>query len=353
MNKSLSTRKKPLTSSSFRQSFELDPYNRLVETTINRRASIVGMRRVLDGYFVAGKDSLRYILKQPVPFGRKSVSDYTFKGSWSLGEEEELIFTLDGWQNQIAGERLVFKGEIVQAGANSFVYSVGTRTASGKTSIYLLNLGGRWRLNSDNFLTFEVKQEKKNNHKPDELILQGAWELDKNYRIVYQHKEIKGKTKKKNVEGLIFEGSWQITEKEKLSYVLSYATNSCFDFKARLLKIDKRKIEFQLGVGFSSLKDGQRYKKITFFGSWDFSRKLGIFFEIPLKQGRPLYFCFGAEARLTEANSILCDLRIAPDKPLGWQIELSQKVFANEGRIFLRLLKEREKAVFLGLGFSW
>ena len=82
--------------------YEIDPHNRL---------TILGpyrFRSVIDGTFkLAGRNNLAYHVKKSdnldVP------QQIKFSGTWSLSKDHELILTLDKWNNQCEGNRLVSK----------------------------------------------------------------------------------------------------------------------------------------------------------------------------------------------------------------------------------------------------
>lgn len=330
--------------------YELDPFNRLVETTIGHKGAIIGLRRVLDGYFEASGSTLTYHLKSPVPAGRNALEQLTLKGNWSLNKEHELVFTLDNYKRQVSGDRLTFKGELIDAKSNSLAYSVGTRTQGGKSSFYLFALEGAWQADANNRLSFKLKQER---GQPDTLTFEGAWEVDKNYRLIYRYEKKQGKRQEKEVQALAFEGHWEIADNSRISYILSAATNSRFDFKASFARFEGRQIKYEVGILVSS-REKPVTQSITFAGRWMLSKKVGLVFEAPCAGNRMQSFAFGCQLKLSDKDTLVCALRNSANRSLGAEVELSREIFNGNGRVFLRALEEKGSAAFfIGAGWKW
>ncbi|MEK7850031.1 MAG: hypothetical protein AAB213_04385 [Candidatus Omnitrophota bacterium] len=95
--------------------YEVDPHNRLT------RLGPARFRTVLDGEFkLDDNNSLAYHVKKSdsidVP------QQIKFSGNWSLDTGHNLILTLDKWNNQVEGNKLVLKSELLSArgGVNKF-----------------------------------------------------------------------------------------------------------------------------------------------------------------------------------------------------------------------------------------
>jgi len=124
--------------------YEIDPHNRLVYEKTGKKSKVPRFRTVLDGKFeIDKKNRVTYHVKQPQVY--KTPQQLRLRGRWSLDKDRNLVLSLNKWGNQIAGNKLTIKSEIMDADANKLSFAVTTKDSEGKTHIYILRLGGRWQ----------------------------------------------------------------------------------------------------------------------------------------------------------------------------------------------------------------
>lgn len=285
--------------------YEVDPHNRLIAKKTGKASGVTGFRKVLDGKFSIGEDnSLSYHVK------KSSNSDIPqqirLSGDYSLDAGHNLILTLNKWNNQVEGNKLIIKSQLLDAKDNELAFSVGTRDISGKGSIYILKLNGAWKADKQNRLSFEVIKEK---GPKDKLTLQGSWKLNNNNEIIYT-----------SANTLIFKGYWDITENQRITYILNKKINSGFDLS----------------------------------GKWRLSERFGLFFEAPFKNKKPQNIGFGADCRLGENNTIEFKLKNNRNKYMDASLRFSRKILKDQGESFTEALKDgKELSLLAGVGFRW
>ncbi len=281
--------------------YEVDPHNRLAKTGPDK------FRTVVDGEFkVTHDNSLIYHVKKSdnidVP------QQIKFSGNWSLGDKHELVLSLDKWSNQCEGDKLVLQGAVMDASGSELVYSVATRDSSGAEHITLMKFSGAWQADEANRLCFNVEREK---GAVDTLAFGSSWTIDRNNEISYSCPE----------NTLTLRGHWDITSKDRLSYVLNETLNSRFDFRVTFDKVLDKGLTFSVGVGAVPGK-----KTFTLFGRWKVQKGLGLTFEAGCADGQVRSINFGAAYPL----------------PKG------------QGEAFLKLLaSKKEIAIVGGVGFRW
>ncbi|MDD4953931.1 MAG: hypothetical protein PHG40_03380 [Candidatus Omnitrophica bacterium] len=321
--------------------YDFDPHNRLVAAS----DALLGVRKVIDGQFkIDAKNNLVYHLKSPLPEGPKAPHQIKLKGEWSLTKDHQLCLALDKWRRQTFGDQVTIQGQILEARENSLLFAVTTRTKDGKSSLYTLELAGSWQADERNRLTFKVD---KGGDDFDALTFEGAWQIDKNYQIIYEYRS------KKGIHTLAFKGFWDIKDRTRLSYAIEGDTDSIFDFKTSAGIFRDGYIKYELGIGLARKKRPVR-RVITFFGKWKLKKGAGLVFEVEQEEGRPQAIVFGAEAKLTGKGSVSFNLRNSLNKKIGAELELSRDIFKEDGQAFLRLLKsEQERAIVAGAGWRW
>jgi len=126
-----------------------------------------------------------------------------------------------------------------------------------------MKLYGSWQADRHNRITFGIERERDD---ADSLVLSGAWQINKNNEIVYRHG--------KESQIIAFRGSWDISERYRISYVLDKKINSGFNFKSSLgtviLKGKEKSLAFDIGIGVSMSK--KLHRKIIFSGKWKMSK---------------------------------------------------------------------------------
>lgn len=323
--------------------YEIDPHNRLIVEEMERKTGVKRFRKVIDGRFKIAKDrTLTYHIKAPSRYDLDAPHQIKLKGKWSLDKNHDLRFTLDKWRRQTFGDQLTLKGDIADASKNSLLFAVATRTKDNIQSVYVLKLKGAWQADEHNRLIFKINKESGSS---DTLTFEGKWELNKNQGIVYQYQKTQLKRKLKEIHTLIFKGYWEIKEKARLSYIIDRNNNSVFNFRAKLAIFKDRYIKYELGMGLSP---------IILFGKWKIKKNKGLLFEIEYGDKKMTAITFGAEAKLTDRDTISFELKNDLNKDIGVQLKLSRRMLKGDGEAFLRLLKsKRESAVLVGAGKRW
>ena len=338
--------------------YELDPHNRLIVTeTIEKKTKTVKrlrktqlsrFRRVLDGRFKIGKDNaLSYHVKAPMPRGLDMPHQVKLRGEWSLTEAHDLRLTLDKWGRQTFGDQLTLQGDIIDVNKNSLLFAVTTRTKENTQSTYILKLQGAWRADKHNRLTFRVKKQY---GRHDILTFKGAWEINKNHELVYRYEKAHLIRKSRKIHTLVFKGYWDIKDRARISYVISEDTNSVFNFKTSLGIFRENYIKYALGIGLSH-KVKPAKKTVTLFGKWKLSKNKGLLFEVEYENKKLHAISFGADAKLTDKDTVLLRLKNTLNQDMRATLKLSRKILKGDGEAFLRILKSgRESAIFAGAG---
>lgn len=331
--------------------YEVDPHNRLVIKKSGQQAELPRFRRVLDGNFrVDGKNNLAYHIKAPFPEEIKAPYQVKLKGSWSLTENHDLRFTLDKWRRQTFGDELTLQGEIIDVEANSLIFLVTTRTKQGHPSAYILRLAGSWQADKRNRLTFAVKREEEKN---DILCFDGIWQIGKDYQVIYRYEKAQLTRKQKKIHTLVFQGFWDIRDKARIAYLMERSTDSLFNFKTSFGIFKDNSIKYELGIGLSHRRKPLK-RTIILFGTWKIKENVGLIFQVESEKRKIYNIVFGAEARLTDKDTLLFKLKNELNKEIGGELELAHKILAGDGQAFLRLLRlKRESTILVGGGFRW
>ncbi|MBI4707919.1 MAG: hypothetical protein HY761_08355 [Candidatus Omnitrophica bacterium] len=325
--------------------YSVDEFNRLIIRRKNKKL-------VADGRFSLDKNNrLSYWLNEPESWIKENSLSrkVSFKGFWQLDSNHDLVLNLSKSAQTKAGY-LVLKGNIISAQNNILAFEIASLDKRGNSHIQILQLGGYWQQDAFNRLCFVLSKKLS----PDILVFEGAWELDKNQQIVYSYQKTQLKRKTKVVHTLSFSGYWQITQKNRLVYILSRNSNSQFTFCVQLdspnIYPQDGLIKYRLGIG---IKGSKLYKdrSIILYGSWKFSRALGLIFEIDYGPGKNRAIDFGIEATLTKKDKVVCMLKNKKGERLGISITLTHKLLrSNDAQAFIRLkCLEEESGIEAGV----
>lgn len=313
----------------------VDSNNRLV---ISRN----GKNIALAGFFEVDKfNRLIYWLNEPVSwrkqygFGEKIV----FVGKWSLNQNYDLEFLLEVNSKSQAKDVLRIRGEIISAEANRLVFELKTSQENGLMKFHLLKLNGVWQADEYNQLSFVITKK----GLPDIFTLEGIWRLNKNQQIIYTWEKTELKRRTKVISKLEFSGYWQIFEASKLTYIISSATNSRFDFKAQLessnLYPKAGVIKYRLGIGVKQAKRIEP-KIISLYGVWKFSRNLSLNFEMEYAKGEVHSLQFGAEVNFSKSNQIVFNLLAKDGRNLGASVVFTHRFLKSlDAELLVRLKK--------------
>ena len=332
--------------------YTLDPYNRLV---LDRRATESGLskfRKVIDGRFKIGpKNALIYHIKAPLSKKEKLPHQIKLEGKWALTENHDLSVVLDKKGRKTLGDKITLKGKILDVKENALLFAVTTRTEQNMRLTYVLQLGGTWKADKYNRLNFHIKKEK---GKHDILIFKGTWDINKSHHIIYTYEKAHLLRKKKKLHTLTFKGYWQVANRSRISYEFSGRSDSVFEFKTRASVFTGNRIKYELGIGVSGRVRPVK-RVVTLSGRWKIVKNLGLAFEVKCRGKKPYYMVFGADASLTDNDTISFRLRNdIENKDIGTELKLSRKLLKGDGEAFLKLLRSNpETAVYLGAGLKF
>lgn len=330
--------------------YEIDPHNRLIAKISRRRSGPPQFRYVIDGEFkTSPSNTLIYHIKSPSKAVLKDLDlpyQVRIDGTWSLTKNYDLRLSFDKCELEGFRNDVTLKGEIVSANADSLLFAVTKKTGDGSGETRVLRLEGIWQADRDNRLTFKVKKE---GNKYDTLTFEGRWDINNNHKIVYKY----SKGGKKNEKTILFEGFWNITKKDIITYHLDFMNRSLFNFRVGRGSVSNDSIKYEMGIGLEA-RERPAKKYLILYGKWNIRKRVGVVFEIDYGGGNKGGINFGAEARLTPDSKIRFDLRTETGEPLGLSLTLSKTILKGEGELYSKaLFSEKEKAVYIGGGFKW
>jgi len=332
--------------------YEIDPYNRLVISGPVKESGLPEFRQVIDGRFKLDKNNdLSYRVKAPLSKDKDIPHQIKLQGEWSLTDDHQLRLTLDGQGRQTLGDQITLQGEILDVNKSSLLFAVTTTTKDNIQSTYVLDLEGTWKADENNRLSFHIRRE---SGRYDILTFSGAWEIDKNHQIIYQYEKARLVRKKREIHTLIFKGFWDIKDAVRISYLLGKGTDSLFDFQTSVGIFKEDYIKYEVGIGLADRIEPVR-RIITLYGKWSLEKNSGLIFEIEYEDKKVRSITFGADARLTDKDTISFALKDDIEKrDIGVTLELSHDILEGDGEAFLRLLRSnKESAVYIGAGFRW
>lgn len=324
--------------------YEVDALNRLVYKESGKRSEVRPFRRVLEGRFsIDARHNLSYIYTDPD--SPEDMKEIKLKGAWSLNKKDNLVFTLGQTGARGKKETLVIESEIIDADAGSLAFRITTKEIEKKETIYILAFRGVWKANEKNQLTFQL--EKETRAKYDILTLSGTWEINEHNELSYSV------TQKRGVQEhtLILSGTWQIAERNRLSYMLEHDTSTGFQFSTRFARYDREQKAFlyTLTIGTKSTM-----KEVALKGTWKVKKNVGLLFEVHYAQGRVETIIFGATCSFKDSYTVSARLKDQRGKELGISIDLSRKIFAGAGELFLTAESRGETwEIGVGIGFKW
>jgi len=331
--------------------YEIDPYNRLVLDETGSRSDLSRFRLVLDGRFkIDSLNNLSYHVKAPISDKDKLPNQIKIQGEWSLTDNHELCLAVEKSARDTFGDKITLCGDIIDVNAGSLSFAVTTVSKENTRSTYILNLGGFWKADGSNRLSFHVSKE---SGKYDILTFNSAWEINKNHEIVYQYEKADLIRKKRKTHTLTFKGCWDIKDACRISYMLSGDSASAFDFKTGAGIFNEDYIKYELEIGLS-LRPEPVERTITLAGRWSLKKDVGLVFEIDYGN-MTCAIVFGADAKLTDRNTVAFRLKNdIENKNIGIKLELSRKMLSGDGEAFLRVLSStRESAIYAGAAWRW
>ncbi|MBN1870982.1 MAG: hypothetical protein JW800_00250 [Candidatus Omnitrophica bacterium] len=332
--------------------YELDPHNRLIIDRSGNKSDLTKFRKILDGRFKLDRNNeLSYHIKAPLSRRETIPHQVKLRGTWSLTDNHDLRLTLDKQGRETFGDQLTLQGEILDAGRSSLLFALTTKTKDNTQSTYILDFKGSWRADENNRLSFHVKREE---GRHDILTFNGVWEMGKNHQVIYRYEKAGLIRKKSKTHTLTFKGHWDIKDKGRISYALARGTDSVFEFKTSAGVFKEGYIKYELGIGLAGRKEPIK-KTVTLFGRWSIKKDVGLVFEAEYEDGRTRAIVFGADAKLTDRDTVSFRLKNDKErKDIGADLELSHKILKGDGQAFLKALRSKqESAIYAGAGWRW
>ncbi len=266
------------------------------------------------------------------------------EGNWELTPGNELTLNIIEDKNQGSSETLILRGKIIAVDGNSVAFEVKSVDNNGQSHFQILKLSGSWQADEFNRLTFLVNKK----DSPDILTLASAWQINNNQQITYIFEKVDLKRKSKTLNSLTFDGFWCITDRDRISYILSKASKSRFDFKVQVESVDLHPkqgvIKYRLGAG---LREGNkdRQKIISLYGAWKFSRNLGLEFVMDYGESRIRAIEFGSEINFSNRDRITFSLVNREKEPLGMRLIFTHSFLKElDAEVYLKLKRTREES---------
>ena len=327
------------------------PLNRLIIEETGHKTGLKHFRKVLDGRFKIGKgNELIYCVKNPVSASTLIPHQVRLKGTWSVTKNHDLMLTLNKWGRQTFGNELTLKGDVVDVDKNSILFAVTTRRKKNTPLTRILKLQGSWHADRYNRLTFRARKE---DSMYDILTLDGIWEVSRSHQIIYRYRKARLIRKKKETGTWIFKGYWDIRGKTRLSYVMDKNSDSVFNFRTNMGVFKENYIKYKVGIGVSRRTTPEK-RAVTLFGKWKIKKGIGLIFEVKYENTKPHAIVFGAEARLTDKDTLSFRLRNDVNKDISANLKLSHKILKGDGVAFLKALRSKgEIALFAGAACRW
>lgn len=269
------------------------------------------------------------------------------KGDWAFDPLHRLTY-----QTEEDEEEFKFESSLIAAEPEALVFSISEKQTQGKITASIAKLKGRWLVNDQNQIQFEVEKESGRN---DVLTFSGNWKLNERHEIVYSFSSAGGKRKNNKIQKLIFKGWWEITEKNRLTYLIEGDSHSSFRFRGTFqtasILAKRGEVRYQLGI------EGKKQKKaktIILFGKWKLSDKLDLVFEIEYGKNEKREIRFGADYMIRKDLAVSAELINRDGEPLGVQLILTKRFLRLNADAFLKLKRTlRVSSLEAGIRIPW
>lgn len=272
------------------------------------------------------------------------------KGRWELTPNHELLYrSLDDTKE------IKLRGSLLEAEPDALIFSYHEKETASKTVLRMAKLQGNWKANSKNQIVFEVSRQSGRN---DELTFSGAWHVNKSQQIEYNYETIQLKTKKKKTQSIVLSGVWDITEKNRIAYLVGGNSDSMLRFRGafqtKSILAKKGEIRYQVGVELGERQSrGKKNVAIVLFGKWKYTDQVGLFFEVEYQKGQRPALIFGGDYALSKNGAVEVSLKTRQEESLGVDVVLTKEIFKNVDA-FTRFQKSlQEERVEVGVKGSW
>lgn len=267
------------------------------------------------------------------------------KGKFALTGTNQLVYFVQetsAWRKKYGFSDIIrLKGECITAEGDTLVFQITAPSQPPSQAFSLFKLSGSWFANEYNQLCFAVKKETS----PDILTFQGEWGLNKNQQITYSFERKSLTRRTKAVQAVALEGFWEINSADKLTYILSGATDSRFDFRGQIesrnLYPQDGVIKYRLGAGLKGDSSKKASPKIIcLYGAWKFGKKFGLNFEIDYGRGRMHPVEFGTKVNLNKEDTVEFSLTDRRNRLLGVTVTFTHRFLKKlDASAFLRIKK--------------
>ena len=321
--------------------YSINKNNQLLISSSRRKKPLL-----VDGEFSIDKNNrFIYWLNEPDSWRKiHALPDkIVFAGNWRLNSNYDLELHLTESEGQFQEDIVTLEGEIISAEGDALVFELKARDKEGLSHLQILKLSGFWQADEFNRLIFKLEKKET----PDILVLEGAWGINQNQQITYTYQKAGLKRGDKSSYALTFFGFWRITDRDRLTYIISEGTGSKFDFRVQLESPNvypkQGVIKYRLGVGIKELKNDNS-QVISLYGVWKFSRALGLIFQMQYFKGEIHSLEFGAEVNFKRNNEIVFRLKNETDEDLGLSLTFTHRFLKQlDARAFLRLKAAQEE----------
>jgi len=328
--------------------YQIDNQNNLI---IKRKKQKIIPR---GNFKITADNRLNFWLNEPTTWLRKYnlPKRIEFLGKWSLNSNYDLELYLYEGKNLLQKNPLVLKGEIISAQAESLSFLIKTEDKRGVQKFKILKLNGYWQADEYNRINFLV--EKKEDI-PDTLIFKNAWQINPNQKITYTYQKTNLLTKNKTQQTIEFEGFWQINSSHKLTYILSGGNKSYFDFRIQKESLnlypEDGKIKYRIGIGIKK----EKMQTIYLYGTWKFSKKGALLFEMDYGEGRIKAIEFSPVLNITKKDTISFSLYNFKNEPLGITINFFHRFLKElDAEFYLKIKNQlKEKAINVGVNIPF
>ena len=269
---------------------------------------------------------------------------FQLDGIWSLTDNHELALTVHEREQQTQ-QTLFLKGALVKAEANTLIFALRRSENDDLQTAQRLSLLGRWAADAHNRLNFLVE---KADGSEDRLTLQGGWELGKHHELIYRYRQRRG-DRLRDERALIFDGAWDVTASDRLTYRLAGSSDPAFEFTASLQTPSQQaregRLVYRVGIGVSDGRAATR--RVALFGTWKLNADKSVSFEVPYADGRRQSIRFSATVVVAKKNEVTLQLLTRHREPLGISLTFTRRLLGDT-EWFVRLSKEGKEVEALG-----
>lgn len=204
--------------------YELDPYNRLIVKRTGLKSNVRKFRKALSGRFKTDprNNRLYYEVYKPCNGTPQKIE---FSGKYSLDKDHNLIFSLNKWNKKYGKRGSRLRAKLIGATGSELVFMLRAKTDKKEATFYTMTLNGAWQVDKNNRLVFGVK---KDNREVDRFIFLNAWSINKNNEIEYRYGKGPGI--------IILRGKWDIRNRHEIRYVITEEKGSALKFSASLAR---------------------------------------------------------------------------------------------------------------------